>query len=149
MKIDVVRLKDKMQTVTESLGFELADLVAPIFGGRLILRVFIHSSKGVTLDDCANVSRALSDMLDTDDPIPSRYTLEVSSLGLDRPLVSAKDFMRRIGEQVKVSYKTGDGEKTIEGSLIFSDENDIKIETGDETITIPVDANPGGKIIIQ
>jgi ribosome maturation factor RimP len=149
MKIDVVRLKDKMQTVTESLGFELADLVAPIFGGRLILRVFIHSSKGVTLDDCANVSRALSDMLDTDDPIPSRYTLEVSSLGLDRPLVSAKDFMRRIGEQVKVSYKTGDGEKTIEGSLIFSDENDIKIETGDENITIPVDANPGGKIIIQ
>ena len=149
MKIDVMRLKDKMQTVTESLGFELADLVAPVFGGRLILRVFIYSSKGVTLGDCANVSRALSDMLDTDDPIPSRYTLEVSSLGLDRPLVTSKDFMRRIGEQVKVSYRTGDGEKTIEGSLIFSDENDIKIDTGDETITIPVDANPRCKIIIK
>ena len=149
MKIDVLRLKDKMQTVTEGLGFELVDLVAPVFGGRLILRVFIYSSKGVTLDDCAKVSRALSDMLDTDDPIPSRYTLEVSSLGLDRPLVTAKDFMRRVGEQVRVSYRTGDGEKTIEGSLIFSDESDIKIETGDETITIPVDANPRGKIIIR
>lgn len=149
MKIDVLRLKDKMQTVTESLGFELADLVAPVFGGRLILRVFIYSGKGVTLDDCANVSRALSDMLDTDDPIPSRYTLEVSSLGLDRPLVTPKDFMRRIGEQVRVSYRTGDGEKTIEGNLIVSDEIDIKIDTGDETITIPVDTNPRGKIIIK
>ena len=48
MKIDVVRLKDKMQTVTESLGFELADLVAPVVGGRLILRVFIFSPNGVS-----------------------------------------------------------------------------------------------------
>jgi ribosome maturation factor RimP len=57
--------------------------------------------------------------------------------------------MRRIGEQVKVSYRTGDGEKTIKGGLIFGDENDIKIDTGDEIIAIPVDANPRGKIIIQ
>lgn len=149
MKIDVVRLKDKMQTVTESLGFELADLVAPVVGGRLILRVFIFSPNGVRLNDCVNVSRAISDMLDTDDPIQARYTLEVSSLGLERPLLTPRDFMRRVGEDVKVSYKSDGSEKTIEGSLIFGDEKEIKIDVGDEIITIPVDANPRGKIIIQ
>ena len=149
MKIDIERLKEKMQTVTENLGFELADLAVPVYGGRLILRVYIHSPRGVTLDNCATVSRAISDMLDTDDPIPMRYTLEVSSLGLDRPLVSPKDFARRIGERVKVTYSGNDGEKNVEGLLIYSDEIDVKIDTGDETITIPVDANPRGKIIIE
>ena len=111
MKVDIEHLKDKMRTITESLGFELADLAAPVYGGRLILRIFIYSPRGVTLDDCTTVSRAISDMLDTDDPIPNRYTLEVSSLGLDRPLVTPKDFTRRIGERVRVTYQNNDGEK--------------------------------------
>ncbi|OGC92501.1 MAG: hypothetical protein A2W25_07330 [candidate division Zixibacteria bacterium RBG_16_53_22] len=137
-----------MQTVTEGMGFELADLTAPVVGGRLILRVFIHSPQGVTLDSCVRVSREISDMLDTLDAIDTRYTLEVSSLGLDRPLITPKDFSRRIGERVSVSYSVDGGSKKVEGILIFSDDTDIKIDRNGEMITIPAGANPRGKIII-
>ena len=148
MKIDVESLKDKIKTVTEGMGFELAELSAPVVGGRLILRVFIHSPQGVTLDNCAQVSRGLSDMLDTMDAIDTRYTLEVSSLGLDRPLLSPRDFGRRIGEQIKVSYVLDGVQKKIEGVLTHSDDSGIKIDRDSEIVTIPVGANPRGKIII-
>ncbi len=148
MKIDVESIRDKVAAVIEQLGFELAELSAPTVGGRLILRVFIHAPGGVTLDDCALVSNALSDMLDTQDLIHSRYTLEVSSLGLDRPLLTPRDFKRRVGERVKVTYGDKGGQKAIEGVLIDSDEVDVKIDVDGETIIIPVGANPRGKIII-
>jgi ribosome maturation factor RimP len=148
MKIDVESIHDKIETIVTGLGFELAELSAPTVGGRLMLRVFIHTPKGVTLDDCANVSREISDMIDTEDLISSRFTLEVSSLGLDRPLLTPRDFMRRIGERVKVVYDHEKGQRTIEGILVFSDEFDVKIDVDGETITIPVGVNPRGKIII-
>ena len=148
MKINVEQIRDKIEPMIAGLGFELAEMSAPVVGGRLILRLYIHSPNGVTLDNCADVSRAISEMLDTEDLIHPRYTLEVSSLGLDRPLLTPRDYSRRIGEKVKVSYKAEKGEKTIEGILTYSDESDVKIDTGDETVTIPVDANPRGKIIV-
>ena len=148
MKIDVDKLKDKIQAVTDGMGFELAELAGPVVVGRLILRISIHSPKGVTLDNCANVSRALSDMLDIEDLISSRYTLEVGSLGLDRPLLTPKDFTRRVGEHVKVSFQVDGRIKTAEGILKYSDDAKVQIDTGDEEVTIPVDANPRGKIII-
>lgn len=146
--IDVESLNDKIAQITESLGFEMADLSAPVVGGRLILRVFIHSPQGVMLDNCAEVSRAISDMLDTLDVIDTRYTLEVSSLGLDRPLLTPKDFSRRVGERVKISYSAGNTFKKVEGILVHSDDSDIKIDRNGEVITIPVGSNPRGKIII-
>jgi ribosome maturation factor RimP len=148
MKIDVNNFKDRIRAITEGTGFELVELTAPVIGGRLILRITIHSLKGVTLDNCAEVSRAVSDMLDTEDLIASRYTLEVSSLGLERPLLTPKDFMRRIGERVKVNYRIDGQNKVIEGILEYSDDANIKIDVGDEVITIPVDVNPRGKIVI-
>jgi len=148
MKIDVESLKDKIETVTEGMGFELAELSAPVVGGRLILRVFIHSPQGVKLDDCARVSRGISDMLDALDAIDTRYTLEVSSLGLDRPLLTLRDFSRRVGEQVNISYSVDGGSKKVEGILIFSDDSNIKIDRDGKVITIPAGANPRGKIII-
>ncbi len=148
MKIDVESIRDQICAVVEGLGFECAELSAPTVGGRLILRIFIHSSRGVTLDDCARVSSAVSDMLDTQDLIRSRFTLEVSSLGLDRPLLTPRDFKRRVGERVIVAFSDNDGRKAVEGILKDCNDNDVKIEVDGQTITIPVDANPRGKIII-
>jgi ribosome maturation factor RimP len=148
MKINVDSFWDKANAVAEQLGFELAEMSAPTVGGRLTLRVFIHSPRGVTLDDCARVSSSLSDMLDTEDLIQSRYTLEVSSLGLDRPLLTPRDFKRRIGERVKITYGDEKGQMSVEGLLKDSDEAEVRIDVDGETITIPVDANPRGKIVI-
>ncbi|UCC79599.1 MAG: ribosome maturation factor RimP, partial [Candidatus Zixiibacteriota bacterium] len=65
---DLESLKERLGTIVESLGFELAEISAPVVGGRLVLRLFVHSPDGVTLDDCAEISRSISEKLDRDDP---------------------------------------------------------------------------------
>jgi ribosome maturation factor RimP len=67
--------------------------------------VYVDRPAGITLDECANLSRKIGDLLDMEDLIPGRYRLEVSSPGLDRPLVSGADFRRKIGEKVRVFLK--------------------------------------------
>ena len=96
------RVRGLVVSQVESLGFEAVEV--KLWGvGRKFLRVLIHKPGGVSLDDCVQVSRSLSDLLDTEDPLPGSYTLEVSSPGLDRPLTKPADFARNIGEEVQVS----------------------------------------------
>ncbi len=147
MQIDVDDLKTKLEPLVDKMGFELAELSAPVVGGRHILRLFIFSGDGVTLDDCARVSREVSDFLDTADIIEERFNLEVSSLGLDRPLLTIRDFERRIGERVKITYRDETGAAAASGILDAIDGSFIKIRTEKKTVTIPVEANPRGKIL--
>ena len=148
MKVNVDELKTKLEPTIDNLGFELAEISAHVVGGRHILRLFIFSPDGVKLDDCVRVSREVSDLLDTEDIIEDRFNLEVSSLGLDRPLITTRDFERRIGEKVKVTYDVEKGTKSASGILDESDGLVIKIRTEKETVTIPVEANPRGKILL-
>jgi ribosome maturation factor RimP len=147
-KVDLETLKKDLETFVDSLGFELADISAPVVGGRLTLRLFVHSPDGVTLDDCAHISRSVSEKLDTDDPIHSRYTLEVSSLGLDRPLVTVRDYQRRIGETVKLTFKENGKKVSVKGILKSANEKTIEIDDRKEILSVPVEANPRGKIVI-
>jgi ribosome maturation factor RimP len=147
-KLNLETLKKDLETFVDTLGFELADISAPVVGGRLTLRLFVHSPNGVTLDDCARISRSVSEKLDMDDPIESRYTLEVSSLGLDRPLVTVKDYQRRIGETVKLAFSENGKKVSVKGILKSIDEKTIEIDSGKEILRVPVEANPRGKIVI-
>lgn len=87
-----------LQPILKEMGLELVDLVFRPQGRGHLLQVFIDKPGGVTLDDCADLSRELSVQLDVDDCIAGRYTLEVSSPGLDRPLVKEQDFVRYQGK---------------------------------------------------
>lgn len=148
VRVNAENLKSRLEPLIENSGFELAELTAPVIGGRQVIRIYIYSPNGVTLDDCARVSRQVSDKLDTDDPVTGRYTLEVSSLGLNRPLITLRDFRRRVGEKIAVTYNNGNGRKTVQGLLEECDGSSIKIKTGETIVDIPVDANPRGKIVI-
>jgi ribosome maturation factor RimP len=112
------RLRDILGPSIKSLGFELVD-VELSGGSRRVLRVFIDKPQGITVDDCAKVSRAISAVLDVEDPVPESYVLEVSSPGLDRPLVSEADFRRFLGEDVKVQVgQPLDGRRRFKGKLL-------------------------------
>lgn len=94
-----------LEPTIEGLGFEfvcseVANSGSAKFGG--ILRVFIDSEQGVTLDDCTKVTRQLGRVLDVESDITSKYSLEISSPGLDRPLVKPQHFKKHIGSKVKV-----------------------------------------------
>lgn len=111
-------MRDKIEPVVEEENLELVDLEFSGVGPTSVLRVYVDRSAGVTVDQCAHLSRKISDLLDMDDLIPGRYRLEVSSPGLDRPLVSGADFKRKIGKKVKVFLKESvDGKTELVGEI--------------------------------
>jgi len=93
------------------------------------LRLYIDSPEGIDVDDCAVVSRAVSEKLDEADPIPGEYTLEVSSPGLDRVLRTQQHFERFVGEQVSVEMKQlVNGRRKFLGKLLQVSVKDIQLE---------------------
>ena len=102
-KVDVAsQVTALAEQLLSSLGMELVDLEYKREGREMILRLFIDKDGGVNLDDCAAVSRELSEVLDVEDIISEHYSLEVSSPGLDRPLKKIEDFQRFKGRLVKI-----------------------------------------------
>ena len=100
------QLIELLQPVVVNLGYELWELEYAARSGGGLLRLYIDSPQGITLDDCERVSRAVSAVMDEEDPIAGHYTLEVSSPGLDRVLRTAEHFARFNGERVKVETTT-------------------------------------------
>jgi len=126
-------LRSLLEPGVQAMGCELVDVEIAGGGPRMTLRVYIDKPGGVTVDDCADVSRQLSAILDVEDPLPGSYMLEVSSPGLDRPLVTADDFRRHVGETVKVQmHQPIAGRKRFKGRLIESDDERISIEVDGE-----------------
>ncbi len=113
-------------------NFELVDVEYVKEGGNWYLRTYIDKEGGITVDDCAVISRTLSDWLDKEDFIADSYTLEVSSPGLGRPLKKDKDFERSMGEDVELRlYKPRDKQKEFAGILKGYDRETVTIETED------------------
>ncbi len=120
MKLDS-RVSEIIERVTEREGLELVH--AELSGGRdSVLTVYIDKPGGVTIDDCAAVSERLSLILDVEDVIPHRYTLEVASPGLDRGLYKEADYERFAGLpcHVKISEAVA-GQRNFHGKLIGLD----------------------------
>jgi ribosome maturation factor RimP len=126
--------------VVAGLSYELWEIeYAPRAGGGL-LRLYIDSPHGISLDDCEKVSRAVSAVLDEVDPIPNEYTLEVSSPGLDRVLRTREHFARFTGERVKVEMIAQiNGRKRFQGRLQKVGESEITLDTDGGEVALPID----------
>src|SRR3990170_3010054 len=102
-------LEEKVKEIAEPLirdfGMELVDVSYLHESGRWVLRVFIDKPGGVTLDDCSSISRERGTLLDVENIIPRSYVLEVSSPGLDRPLIKEKDFVTAAGKKINLRTK--------------------------------------------
>lgn len=97
-------------------------------GSEYYLRAYIDKEEGVTIIDCENVSRALSDALDKEDFIPDAYILEVSSPGLGRTLKKDRHFEKSMGQDVEIKlFKAVDGGKEFEGTLCGFDSESVTI----------------------
>ena len=98
-------LQEMLQGAVEDLGCELWGIECQHAGRFMTVRLFIDKEGGVTVDDCADVSRQVSAILDVEDPIADKYNLEVSSPGLDRPLFTLPQFERYIGQDIAVHLR--------------------------------------------
>jgi ribosome maturation factor RimP len=130
------RLIALIEPLIARLGYELVDLeFAP--GRRALLRLFIDREAGLTLDDCAAVSREVAALLDVEDPIPSAFTLEVSSPGFDRVLRTKAHFGRFVGSQVFVELKEPRaGRRRYTGTLLSVDDAGIALEVDREQVAL-------------
>lgn len=117
--------------IVENLGYELVEVKYQKGHSGMELTLFIYSKDGISLEDCEKVSRAIDEPLDVLNPTNDvSYTLNVSSLGLDRPIKSAKDAKRNIGTKVDVKlYAMKDGKKVYQGILTDYTDKSITIKT--------------------
>ena len=123
------------EPVLEAEGMELIDVECIKMKSRWLVRIYLDKEGGVTLDDCTEASNQMGDILDVHDVPPGAYTLEVSSPGLDRPLVRDKDFMKYKGCKVDIRlHEKIEGIRHFNGRLTdFFEEEGQKILMVDVT----------------
>ena len=105
MVLDRNRIRQLVSMAVESLGYEFVELELKGAGNNSILRIYIDKPEGIAHSDCGLVSEQVGTVLDVEDVIPHKYTLEVSSPGLDRKLVKESDFSRFEGKLAKIQTR--------------------------------------------
>jgi len=145
---NLTQIETLVLPILDDLGYELVDLQLQQDGKQLALRIFVGKPAGITLDDCVEVSREVSAILEVEDPIRSAYRLEVSSPGLDRPLKKATDFERFVGKKARLKSKNlidpdqrGTTRKTFVGTLLGFEDDNVRLELTDKqggVIAIPL-----------
>ncbi len=124
----VARVTALAEQVAASMGMEvvLAEIKS---GGRSVIRVYIDKREGISLDDCERFSRHFSVVLDVEDCIPFSYVLEVSSPGLDRPLVREADFIRFAGKRARLRLRQPvDGQRNFKGLVLGASHGNVRLE---------------------
>lgn len=129
------RTEELLIPILDRMNFDLWDVEYVKEGADYYLRAYIDKEGGITIDDCVDVSHALSDALDANDFIPDAYILEVSSPGLGRTLKKEKEFLRSIGKLVDVkTYKPVNGSKEFTGVLTKYEDGNVTINDDDSEI---------------
>ena len=126
------KIEEVARRVAESEGIELVEVEVKGGGGTRLVRISIDKPEGVTHADCENVSQQVGTILDVEDVVPGgRYTLEVSSPGIERKLVKPQDFTRFQGKKAKVTLRDPlEGRRNFEGTLAGMDGGDVALDLG-------------------
>ena len=126
------RIEDIVQPTVTGMGFELVRVSMSRAGGTLQIMIEPADGRPMDVEDCATLSRALSAVLDVEDPISGAYTLEVSSPGIDRPLTRPKDYERWAGHLARVeTAQPIDGRRRFKGTLVGLEDGTVKLKLED------------------
>ena len=101
-EVNIQKVEQLIEPILHEMDYELVDIEYLSERGRWILRVYLDKEGGVTLDDCARVSREIGDLIDVKDVVQHEYVLEVSSPGLNRPLRKERDFLWALGKKIRI-----------------------------------------------
>jgi len=127
-----------IEPVLDEMRLELVDMEYLSENGRWVLRIYADKPGGITLDECARVSREVGDLIEIKDFIKNEYVLEVSSPGLNRPLKKEKDFLWAIGKKVKLKmFKPIDGRRRFKGSLIKIQDGNVYLDIDTHMFSLP------------
>ena len=141
MGVEWDRIRRLIEEVVESQGYELVDVEFKGAGGNSVLRIFIDTHRGISHHDCQLVSEQVGTVLDVEDLIPSSYTLEVSSPGLDRKLVKETDYTRFDGKLARIQTRIPlNQQKVFRGRLQGLHDGKVRLELPKGSVLeIPLD----------
>ncbi|MDI4636520.1 MULTISPECIES: ribosome maturation factor RimP [Halomonadaceae] len=150
MAIKDAALYALIEPVASAMGFELWGLDYLSQGKHSRLVIYIDGPNGVTVDDCADISRQISAVMDVEDPIAGEYRLEVSSPGLDRPLFTLDHFERFKGHVVAIKLRTPfDGRRKFQGLLAGIEEDEVLLQVEGEEYCFPIDSIDQARVVPQ
>ena len=133
----VSQIQALAEPILSERGMELVELTCRPQGGQLHVRLLVDRIGGVTIQQCAQVNQRLAAAMETGQVIEGGYTIEVSSPGLDRPLVTPRDFQRAIGEELRLDVATPEGRtKEVGGMLLAVQPDAVVIKTADGNMTV-------------
>ena len=141
MSADPEGLESLLLPAIEGLGFRLWGVDYRSSPKHAHLKIFIDHDDGIQVDDCSAVSHQVAGVLDVEDPITVAYTLEVSSPGIERPLMKLQHFQLYIGKEVKVRLTWAvNNRKNFLGTLVRVDGDEVVIAVDGEELSFPVNA---------
>ena len=130
----IEKLRTMLEPSVENLGYELLHIEQGNQGNRNVLRFYIDAPGGIRVDDCEIVSRQIGVILDVEDPLNMQYLLEVSSPGLDRPLVKPDHFRKYQGKNVRIVMRTHVlGRRRFSGRMVATNDSGVVLETEGES----------------
>ncbi|AVV33999.1 MAG: ribosome maturation factor RimP [Cobetia sp.] len=136
--------------VVSALGFELWGIDYLSQGKQSRLVIYIDHPDGITVDNCANVSRQVGAVLDVEDPITGQFQLEVSSPGMDRPLFTLDQYERYIGHVVALRLRQAfDGQRKFQGLVTGTEDGDVVIRVDEEEYCFPIESIDQARIVPQ
>lgn len=144
------RIEQIITPSVEAMGYEVVR-VQLIGNERPVLQIMAERADraAMTVEDCADISRALSALLDVEDPISGAYTLEISSPGIDRPLTRPQDFSRFAGFEAKVEMRVAvDGRKRWRGMLRGLDDGCVVLDHEEGTSRLPLDGVQKARLVL-
>src|SRR5215510_3737027 len=148
--VEMRQIEQMIEPSLAAMGYEVVRV--QLSGGhRPTLQIMIERIDGreITVDDCADSSRAISALLDVEDPIPGAYQLEVSSPGIDRPLTRSKDFARFAGHVARIELKFPiNGRRRFQGRLVGVKDERVLIETETGEAVLPVADIAKAKLVL-
>ena len=134
-----MKLNDLIKPAVEKMGYELTDIEIKTQDREQLVSIFIDNLTGINIEDCEIVSRQISLLLDVENPISGKYTLEVSSPGLDRKLTKFNHFKRFIGNELRIKLlRSMDGRRNFRGKLLAANKESIKVQVDDQLYKLPI-----------
>ena len=132
------KIRALLAPTVEAMGYELWGIEHRTQGRHSLLRLYIDAEQGITVDDCAEVSRQVSGVLDVEDPINGEYTLEVSSPGVDRLLFDLAHYSLYVGEWIELRLRVPhEGRRKFKGTLKGIEGEDVVVQIDDHEFLLP------------
>jgi ribosome maturation factor RimP len=148
--VDTTKIEAMIAPSLEAMGFRVVR-VAVTGGRRATLQIMAERTddRAMRVEDCTEISRTVSALLDVADPIAGAYLLEVSSPGIDRPLVRREDFARFAGFEAKVELSAPvDGRKRFRGRLLGVEGDDVRLLVDALPVALPITAVTRAKLVL-